>query len=78
MTCREATDFIMDYLSGQLDGDLVARFERHLSRCAACRAYLASYQATMSLERDAFAAETGTDETVPEELVQAILETRRR
>ena len=78
MTCREATDFIMDYLSGQLDGDIVSAFEHHLTRCAACRAYLASYQATMALGRDAFAADPGPEETVPEELVQTILEIRRR
>ena len=78
MTCREATEFIMDYLSGQLADDVVARFERHLSRCAACRAYLASYQATMALGQEAFTSDEMTAEAVPEDLVQAILDTRRR
>lgn len=77
MTCREATEFIMDYVSGQLEGDAAARFERHLSRCPACRAYLASYQATMVMGRDAW-TEADASASVPEELVQAILDTRRR
>lgn len=77
MTCREATEFIMDYLTGQLAEDVVARFERHLSRCEACRAYLASYRATLAMEQDAFAADTAA-EPVPEELVQGILDARRR
>ena len=76
MNCREATEFIMDYLSGQLDDDIVARFERHISRCDGCRAYLANYKATLVLEREAFASEPA-GETVPEELILAILQTRR-
>ena len=78
MTCREATEFIMDYLTGQLAGDVVARFERHLSRCEACRTYLASYRATLAMEQDAFADETAAVDPVPEELVQGILDARRR
>jgi anti-sigma factor RsiW len=78
MTCREATEFIMDYLTGQLAEDVVARFERHLSRCEACRAYLASYRATLAMEQDAFADDTVAAEPVPEELVQGILDARRR
>jgi anti-sigma factor RsiW len=78
MTCREATAFIMDYLTGQLGEDVVARFERHLSRCEACRAYLASYRATLAMEEEAFADDPGAVEPVPEELIEGILEARRR
>jgi anti-sigma factor RsiW len=76
MNCREATEFIMDYLSGQLDDDIVARFERHISRCDGCRAYLSNYKATLALEREAFASEPAA-EAVPEELILAILQARR-
>ena len=79
MTCREATEFIMDYLAGQLDEDVVQRFERHLSRCAACRAYIATYQATIAMEREAFDEALPTDDAaVPEDLVQGILDATRR
>ena len=79
MTCREATEFIMDYLAGQLDEDVVQRFERHLSRCPACRAYIATYRATLAMEREAFEVASSADEPeVPEDLVQGILLATRR
>ena len=78
MTCREFADFIIDYMDGGLDADVEAPFERHLSRCPSCRAYLAQYRATVAAGKDAFA---DPDETlpadVPEELIQAILASRR-
>lgn len=78
MTCRDVTGFIMDYLSGELESDVVARFEAHLSRCEACRRFLASYQATLSLERGAFDAAQPEGVDVPEDLVRGILDARRR
>lgn len=75
MTCREAAEFIMDYLAGELDAEIVARFEQHLSRCEPCRRYLAGYQATLALERGAVRDDPCE---LPEELTQAILEALRR
>lgn len=75
MTCRDAADFILDYLAGTLDPDIHARFEWHLSVCANCVEYLVQYQRTIELGRRAFdddfapAVRAG----VPEELVTAIL-----
>ena len=74
MTCREIADVLADYVSGELGPDRLAAFERHLSLCPNCRAYIATYRATLTLSRHAFAdldAGAGTD--VPEELVTAIL-----
>ncbi|HSL23867.1 MAG TPA: zf-HC2 domain-containing protein [Vicinamibacterales bacterium] len=79
MKCREFTEFILEYLEGTLPDDARAAFERHLSRCDACRTYLSNYRATMAMERQAFEdqdAELPPD--VPEELIQAILNTRPR
>ena len=78
MTCREVADFLMDYLDGGLQPDLRAQFDRHLSVCPNCRAYLATYQATIELGRKAFAVPDADVQTeVPEELVSAILDSFR-
>lgn len=79
MTCRDLTDFIMAYLSGEIaPGDRV-RFERHLSVCVNCQKYLTAYQETVKLGKRAFeddSAEVPGD--VPDELVRAILASRHR
>jgi anti-sigma factor RsiW len=69
MTCRESTGFLLDYLSGELPPDTLAEFERHLDRCANCRAFLSQYRTTI------LAAKRTADPPVdlPEELVQAIV-----
>ena len=79
MTCRELTDFLMDYLAGDLEPGARAEFEGHLALCANCRTYLRQYQDTVAAGRAAFA--TLGDDTpaeVPEDLVQAILAVRSR
>ncbi len=75
VTCREATNFIMDYLSGELPEETKRSFEEHLSVCPNCRRYLARYKATIALGRRAFDDEkqTAIDAGIPEELVAAIL-----
>jgi anti-sigma factor RsiW len=79
VTCREFTGFIADYLAGTLAGETFALFERHLSRCENCRAYLSNYRATIEIEREAFAdADADVPADVPEELIQAILNARPR
>jgi putative zinc finger protein len=74
MTCRELTEFIADYLSGELSPDTRQSFEHHLSVCPNCVNYLASYKAAIELGRGALAV----DETdVPDDLVRAILNSRK-
>ena len=78
MTCREFADFIGDYISGELESSLRASFERHLSVCPNCVAYLSNYRDTVSLGRGAFADDdTPVPDDVPAGLVDAILATRR-
>jgi anti-sigma factor RsiW len=72
ITCRQLIEFIGDYISGELDDFSRGELERHLERCASCRAYLASYQETMTLVR-AVAADDAPADDVPEELVATIL-----
>jgi anti-sigma factor RsiW len=79
VTCRELAEFIAEYVAGELAPETTAQFEDHLARCANCRAYVANYSDTIRLGRAAFAdnnAEVPDD--VPEDLVKAILASRRR
>lgn len=79
MTCRELADFIADYLSGEIPGDVRAQFDWHLSVCPNCRQYLANYQATIAVGRRAFLAdEAEVPPDVPDDLLRAILEARKR
>lgn len=79
MTCREVADFILDYLNGELPATIVGQFDHHMGLCENCRRYLANYQTAIDLGRrvfedeDAAASEAG----VPEELVKAILASRK-
>jgi anti-sigma factor RsiW len=75
VTCREATGFLMDYLNGDLPADVQADFERHLDRCANCRAFLAQYRATVAAVKLTGAADVDPPAALPEELVQAVLNT---
>ena len=78
MTCRELSEFIADYLSGEIPADTRQQFDRHLFLCANCVNYLASYKATMELGRRAFEDEDAdVPPQVPEELVKAILAARK-
>jgi anti-sigma factor RsiW len=79
MTCREVADFLADYISGALAADIRAQFDRHLSLCPNCQAYLATYRATIELGRQGFAtSDTDAATEVPDELVSAILNAVRR
>ena len=79
MTCREVADFLADYLSGSLATDVRGQFDRHLNVCPNCRAYLATYRATIDLGRRAFAIpDADAQAEVPAELVSAILNAVRR
>jgi anti-sigma factor RsiW len=79
VTCREFADFMSEYLGGELAADARARFERHLSRCPSCVAYLAHYRATVATGKKAFAeADAPAPADIPEELIQAILASRPR
>jgi len=80
MNCREFTEFLHEYLFGNLPTEERAVFEAHLAECPWCRAYLDSYQKTIQLEHAAFAGagDAMPPADAPEELIQAILRTRRR
>lgn len=79
MTCRQLTEFIIDYRSGTLAPEERAEFEAHLAECRDCVHYLRSYDDTVRLARAT--AEHPDDPVpadVPEDLVRAILAARRK
>lgn len=49
MACRELVEVITEYLEGTLPASDRARFDTHLSTCAACREYLQQMRALIRL-----------------------------
>ena len=74
VTCEEVIGFLDDYLAGELVPERAREFERHLSICDSCVAYLDSYRATMYLAK-ASAASAAAE--LPPDLLRAILAARR-
>ena len=78
MNCREFTEFLHEYLFGNMSTEQRAEFDKHLAECPWCVAYLDSYRKTIQLEQSAFSApeDAPPPADVPEELVQAVLRAR--
>lgn len=78
MTCREFTEFIAQYLAGELPARQGEAFDRHLSLCVNCARYLQQYRETIAVSRRAFDDDQGPlPADVPDELVEAILRARK-
>jgi len=73
VNCREVIGFLMEYLDGALAAGERSEFEKHLAVCRSCVAYLRTYQETIRMEVTTRIEEV----TVPEELVRAILASRK-
>jgi anti-sigma factor RsiW len=76
MNCREFTEFLHEYLFGELPDLERAEFEKHLAECPWCVRYLDSYRKTIRLAKSASEEEPPPTDA-PEELIQAILSARR-
>jgi anti-sigma factor RsiW len=78
ITCREFEDFVLRYLDGELSTRQRSVFELHMRLCRECREYLAAYQRTIEVGREAFeSADEALPDDVPEDLIKAILEARK-
>ena len=73
ITCRQFISFLLEYLDGSLPADERATFERHLSLCDSCVAYLATYETTIRMEKITSFEEAAA----PEDLVKAVIASRR-
>ncbi len=49
--CREITDLLLDYLTGELDPGTASAFEDHLRLCSDCVAFLNTYKKTVQVTR---------------------------
>ena len=78
MSCKEAVAFLADYLEGNLTWRQRLMFELHLMLCRNCRTYLESYSRTVQLAKGLKNASSAEGiPPIPEELVRAILASRR-
>ena len=79
MTCRELTDFLLDYVEGDLAVGERASFDAHLAECPDCVTYLRTYVQTIRLGKAVCTEDhDALGDDVPEELVQAILAVQKR
>jgi len=62
MNCRDATDFLMDYVARELAPEVCGEFELHLSRCSNCRVFLLQYRETILAGRSACAERRGCED----------------
>lgn len=53
VVCASGVELLMDYIEGELPADVSAELEAHVAGCARCAAFVASYQATPRILRDA-------------------------
>lgn len=49
--CREVTDLLLDYMTGELDPETVSAFDDHLRLCPDCVAFLNTYKKTVQVTR---------------------------
>lgn len=68
-TCRDANDFLVEYLEGALPPAIRSRFEKHLARCERCQAYLDQYRRTIELVK----ADAADEAEPPLDLVDVTL-----
>lgn len=79
ITCEEVISFLLGYLSGELAPEKVVDFERHLSICPSCVAYLKTYQDAVKLGKAAMKAPLpGVPAELGADLRRAILDARPR
>jgi predicted anti-sigma-YlaC factor YlaD len=79
ITCKEFEDFVQAYLDDELSKIKRTTFERHLRVCRECRDYLTAYQRSMELSQAVFNSDDEpVSDDVPEDLIKAIIEARKK
>ena len=53
VVCASGVELLMDFIEGVLPSEVSAALEAHVAGCARCAAFVASYQATPRILRDA-------------------------
>ena len=78
ITCKELIETLGAYLDHELPPAAVSDFERHVSVCDSCVAYIATYEKTIRMARAAAHYDDALAESAPPELVEAVLAALRR
>lgn len=74
MTCEQFEQTVVDYLDGEMKPSARRAVDLHMRMCPACRRYLRAYSKARHLAIDALTfSEQKALQTIPEDLVQAIL-----
>ena len=53
LVCRVGVDHLMDYMEGAVPPALRTALDEHVARCAKCVAFVAAYEATPRIVREA-------------------------
>ena len=61
VACASGVELLMDFIEGVLPSEVSAALEAHVAGCARCAAFVASYQATPRILRDATTATLPAD-----------------
>lgn len=79
ISCEALIDFLEAYHAGELPAEQRGEFDRHLAVCPDCKDYLRTYEKTIDLCKKSAAAgnEKAALEDVPEDLIRAILKSRK-
>ena len=75
-TCRDLTEFLAEYVGGELDTAIRDNFEAHIARCPDCVVFIAQYRRTIQVSHAAF--DEVQSEPLPEALVKAIVSAMKR
>ena len=70
--CVSGLALLVDYLEGLLPAPTVAAIEGHVAGCQKCQAFIASYNATPRIMREA------TDSPLPERVQTSLLDWLRK
>ncbi len=77
ITCEVFEGFVLAYLEDELPSRQRTVFEFHLKICRECRDYLAAYRRTVELGQAVFGDPSAeVPDTVPEDLIKAMLDAR--
>jgi predicted anti-sigma-YlaC factor YlaD len=76
LTCEEVDGFLYNFHDGRLSYYENLKFKLHLSMCSECRGYVNAYKNTIRISQTGF-IKADQIENVPEDLVQAILKSRK-
>ena len=71
LTCREVSEFLMEYVGDTRESDVHAVFEAHVQSCPNCETYLIQYRETIVAGKLA-CSDAGVADC-PEDLVQAVM-----